>query len=221
MVTLSPVPVPGPFITLEGPDGSGKSSLLSRLAEVLRARGLDVVTTREPGSTPLGERIRSILLDTEPKIDHTGRADALLFAAARTQHVDEVIRPAIARGAIVLCDRYADSSMAYQGAGSEIPMDEMRALHQFATGGLWPDLTILLDLPVEVGLSRKSDEVTRFEAYHDVAYHERVRAAFLGFAAAEPERYAVVDATLAPDAVLSATADAVARLADRWPGLRG
>ena len=220
MVTPS-APVTGPLITLEGPDGSGKSSLLPRLAAVLRARGLDVVTTREPGSTPLGERIRSILLDTEPKIDHTGRADALLFAAARTQHVDEVIRPAIARGAIVLCDRYADSSMAYQGAGSEIPMDQMRALQQFATGGLWPDLTILLDLPVEVGLARKSDEVTRFEAYHDVAYHERVRAAFLGFAAAEPERYAMVDATRSPDAVLAATADAVARLANRWPGLRG
>lgn len=213
-------PARGPFITLEGPDGSGKSSLLPRLGAVLRERGLDVRTTREPGSTPLGERIRSILLDTEPKIDHTGRADALLFAAARTQHVDEVIRPAIARGQIVLCDRYADSSMAYQGAGSQIPMAEMRALQQFATGGLWPDLTILLDLPVEVGLGRKSDEVTRFEAYHDIAYHERVRAAFLSFAEAEPERYAIVDATLAPDAVLAATVEALTRLGDRWPGLR-
>jgi dTMP kinase len=214
-------PARGPFITLEGPDGSGKSSLLPRLGDVLRARGLDVVTTREPGSTPLGERIRSILLDTEPKIDHTGRADALLFAAARTQHVDEVIRPAIARGAIVVCDRYADSSMAYQGAGSQIPMAEMRALQQFATGGLWPDLTILLDLPVEVGLARKSDEVTRFEAYHDVAYHERVRAAFLGFAAGEPARYAVVDATADPATVLASAAGAFVRLADRWPDLRG
>jgi dTMP kinase len=221
VVTPSADPHRGPFITLEGPDGSGKSSLLTRLAAVLRARGLDVVATREPGSTPLGERIRSILLDTQPKIDHTGRADALLFAAARTQHVDDVIRPAIARGAIVLCDRYADSSMAYQGAGSQIPLVEMRALQQFATGGLWPDLTILLDLPVAVGLARKSDEVTRFEAYHDVAYHERVRAAFLGFAAAEPNRYAIVDATLSPDAVLAAAADALARLADRWPELRG
>lgn len=211
----------GPFITLEGPDGSGKSSLLPRLASALRARGLDVHTTREPGSTPLGERIRSILLDTEPRIDHTGRADALLFAAARTQHVDAVIRPAIARGAVVLCDRYADSSMAYQGAGSGIPMDEMRALQQFATGGLWPDLTILLDLPVDVGLARKSDEVTRFEAYHDRAYHERVRAAFIGFAAAEPARYAVVDATAAPEAVLGAALAAVDRLAARWPELRG
>ncbi len=221
MDTPSPAPARGPFITLEGPDGSGKSSLLPRLAALLRERGLDVVTTREPGSTPLGERIRSILLDTEPRIDHTGRADALLFAAARTQHVHEVIRPALARGAIVLCDRYADSSMAYQGAGSQIPLDEVRTLQQFATGGLWPDLTILLDLPVEAGLARKRDEVTRFEAYHDLAYHERVRAAFLAFAAAEPARYAVVDATRNPDAVLAASATALDRLADRWPALRG
>ena len=221
MVTPSLPQARGPFITLEGPDGSGKSSLATRLAAVLRARGLNVVATREPGSTPLGERIRSIVLDTEPKIDRTGRADALLFAAARTQHVDEVIRPALDRGAIVLCDRYADSSMAYQGAGSQIPMAEMRALQQFATGGLWPDLTILLDLPVEVGLSRKSDEMTRFEAYHDVAYHERVRAAFLGFASGEPARYAVLDATADRTTVLTAAAAAVERLADRWPELRG
>jgi dTMP kinase len=214
--TPSPAPKRGPFITLEGPDGSGKSSLLPRLAAALRARGCDVVATREPGSTPLGERIRSILLDTEPKIDHTGRADALLFAAARTQHVDEVIRPALARGAIVLCDRYADSSMAYQGAGSEIPLDEVRALQQFATGGLWPDLTVLLDLPVEEGLARKREEMTRFEAYHDVAYHERVRAAFLGFAAVEPQRYAIVDARQDETQVLAEAIAAIDRLADRF-----
>jgi dTMP kinase len=211
--------VRGPFITLEGPDGSGKSSLMPRLASVLRAHGLDVVTTREPGSTPLGERIRALVLDTEPKIDRSGEADALLFAAARAQHVTEVIRPAIARGAVVLCDRYADSSLAYQGGGSGVPMDELRAVQHFATGGLLPDLTILLDLPVELGLARKSDEVTRFEAYHDVAYHERVRATFLGFAAAEPGRYVVVDAAVAPDAVLAGAVAALARLADRWPGL--
>jgi dTMP kinase len=217
----SPVPGRGPFITLEGPDGSGKSSLLPRLAAVLRGRGVEVVTTREPGSTPLGERIRALVLDTEPRIDRTGRADALLFAASRAQHVDEVIRPALARGAAVVCDRYADSSLAYQGAGSGIPMGQMRAVQRFATGGLVPDLTILLDLPVEAGLARKQDEVTRFEAYHDVAYHERVRAAFLGFAADEPGRYAVVDATLDHDAVLTAAAGTLARLADRWPAAAG
>ena len=193
---------PGVFITLEGPDGSGKSSLLQTLAAALRDAGCDVVATREPGSTPLGEQVRRLVLDTEPKIDRTGRADALLFAASRAQHVEEVIRPALARGAVVLCDRYADSSLAYQGAGSGVPMDELRAVQRFATGGLVPDLTVLLDLPVEAGLERKAAEVTRFEAYHDLAYHERVRAAFLGFAAEEPERYAVVDATLDAAGVL-------------------
>jgi dTMP kinase len=202
----------GVFITLEGPDGSGKSSLLLPLGTALRDAGCDVVTTREPGSTPLGEQVRRLVLDTEPKIDRTGRADALLFAASRAQHVEEVIRPALARGAVVICDRYADSSLAYQGAGSGVPMDELRAVQRFATGGLLPDLTVLLDLPVEAGLARKSAEVTRFEAYHDLAYHERVRAAFLGFAADEPARYAVVDAVQPAAAVLAAAVEAVRRL---------
>ena len=205
----------GVFITLEGPDGSGKSSLLLPLGDALRAAGCDVVTTREPGSTPLGEQVRRLVLDPEPRIDRTGRADALLFAASRAQHVEEVIRPALARGAVVVCDRYADSSLAYQGAGSGVPMDELRAVQRFATGGLVPDLTVLLDLAVEVGLARKSAEVTRFEAYHDVEYHERVRAAFLGFAADEPGRYAIVDAAQPADAVLAAAIAAVRRLAAR------
>jgi dTMP kinase len=208
----------GVFITLEGPDGSGKSSLLTGLSAALRDAGCDVVATREPGSTPFGELVRRMVLDPDPPIDRTGRADALLFAASRAQHVDEVIRPGLARGAVVVCDRYADSSLAYQGAGSGVPMDELRAVQHFATGGLAPDLTILLDLPVEHGLRRKAAEITRFEAYQDVAYHERVRAAFLGFAAAEPERYAIVDAT-APEAdVLAAAIRAVAgRLGNRVP----
>ncbi|HET7831245.1 MAG TPA: dTMP kinase [Candidatus Limnocylindrales bacterium] len=202
----------GVFITLEGPDGSGKSSLLRSLSAWLEAAGCDVVATREPGSTPLGEQIRKLVLDTEPKIDRTGRADALLFAASRAQHVDEVIRPALARGAIVVCDRYADSSMAYQGAGSGVPMDELSAVQRFATGGLVPDLTILLDLPVDAGLARKSAEVTRFEAYHDTDYHQRVRDAFLAFAAAEPDRYAIVDATRDEAGVLAASVAALRRL---------
>jgi len=211
--------MPGAFITLEGPDGSGKSSLMPRLAAVLRRGGCEVVETREPGSTPLGEQIRRLVLDTEPRIDRTGLADALLFAAARAQHVTDVIRPALARGAVVVCDRFADSSLAYQGAGSGVPMDELRAVQRLATGGLVPDLTILLDLPVEAGLGRKSAEVTRFEAFQDLAYHERVRAAFRAFAVAEPERYAIVDATGDEAAVLAGAVDAVRRVAARLPCL--
>ena len=207
------------FITLEGPDGSGKSSLMPRLATVLRAGGCEVVTTREPGSTPLGEQIRRLVLDTEPRIDRTGLADALLFAAARAQHVTEVIGPALDRGAVVVCDRYADSSLAYQGRGSGVPMAELAAVQQLATGGLVPDLTILLDIPVEVGLGRKAVEVTRFEAFQDLEYHERVRAAFLGFAAAEPGRYAIVDATGDEAAVLAGAVSAVGRIAHRLPCL--
>lgn len=202
----------GVFVTLEGPDGSGKSSLLRSLCAWLVEAGCDVVATREPGSTPLGEQVRKLVLDTEPKIDRTGRADALLFAASRAQHVEEVIRPALERGAIVVCDRYLDSSMAYQGAGSGVPLDELAAVQRFATGGLVPDLTILLDLPVDAGLARKSAEVTRFEAYHDTAYHQRVRDAFLGFAAAEPGRYAVVDATRDEAGVLEASIEALRRV---------
>lgn len=212
--------MPGVFITLEGPDGSGKSSLLRRLSAHLAAAGCDVVATREPGSTPLGEQVRRLVLDTEPKIDRTGLADALLFAASRAQHVADVIRPALERGAVVVCDRYADSSMAYQGAGSGLPMDELAAVQRFATGGLVPDLTILLDLPVEVGLSRKSAEVTRFEAFQDRAYHERVRAAFLAFAAAEPGRYVTLDATQDEAAVLADAVATLERVADRAPCLR-
>ena len=208
------------FITLEGPDGSGKSSLLRRLGAHLATAGCDVVATREPGSTPLGDQVRRLVLDTEPRIDRTGLTDALLFAASRAQHVADVIRPALARGAIVVCDRYLDSSMAYQGAGSGLPMDELAAVQRFATGGLVPDLTILLDLPVEVGLARKSAEVTRFEAFHDHAYHQRVRDAFLAFAAAEPGRYATVDATRDEDAVLADAIATLDRIADRAPCLR-
>jgi dTMP kinase len=218
-VPPSDQPHTGVFVTLEGPDGSGKSSLLSQLGARLEAAGCVVVCTREPGSTPFGELMRRLVLDTDPPVDRGGRADALLFAASRAQHVEDVIRPALARGAVVLCDRYADSSLAYQGAGSGVPLDELRAVQHFATGGLVPDLTILLDLPVEVGLSRKSAEITRFEAFQDLAYHERVRAAFLGFAAAEPHRYAIVDATAPLAEVLEAAVEAIGRLGGRAPCL--
>lgn len=215
---------PGVFITLEGPDGSGKSSLAPRLADALRDRGCDVVLTREPGSTRLGERIRDLLLSTEPGLGHTGVADALLFAAARAQHVTEVIGPALERGAVVVCDRFADSSIAYQGHGSGVPLPELGVVQRLATGGLVPDLTLLLDLPVEAGLRRKSGEgteVTRFEASFDVAYHERVRRAFLDFAAAEPARYVVLDAARDADEVLAAALAAIASSGLPSPCLRG
>lgn len=210
----------GVFITLEGPDGSGKSSLAARLASVLRTGGCEVVLTREPGSTPLGEQLRRLVLDTEPAIERTGTADALMFAAARAQHVAEVIRPALERGALVVCDRFADSSLAYQGHGSGVPIEALRVVQRLATDGLVPDLTLLLDLPVEEGLRRKSAEVTRFEASFDLDYHQRVRDAFLAFAAAEPARFAVLDATGDAPTVLADALTVIGRVADRMPCLR-
>lgn len=194
----------GWFITLEGPDGSGKTLVAARLADALGALGRRVVLTREPGGSTVGDRVRSMVLDhhpEDPPLDH--RADALLFAAGRAQHVAEVIEPALARGDVVISARYADSSMAYQGYGLRLPLTELRRIQDFATGGRWPDLTLLLDLPVEVGLARKQDdEQTRFEAAFDLAYHRRVRDGFLAMAAAEPERYRVIDATLPVETVI-------------------
>lgn len=194
----------GRFITLEGPDGSGKTLHAARLAEALRARGHDVVLTREPGGTSLGERIRTLLL-TRGAAPLGPRTDALLFNAARAQHVWEVVDPALAAGRIVVCARYADSTLAYQGHGSGVPLDELRALIAIATGGRTPDRTILLDLPVEAGLRRKSpdDTETRFETAFDVAFHLRVRAGFLAMATAEPNRWTVVDADRDADSVFA------------------
>jgi dTMP kinase len=204
----------GVFITFEGPEGSGKTTQAARLAEALGSAGLPVVLTREPGGTEIGERIRTILLagdHDQSAIDP--RADALLFNAARAQLVADVISPALERGSVVICARYADSTVAYQGAGRGIAIAELRELEAFATIGLKPDLTILLDLPVQVGLRRKEGaEQTRFETGYDLAFHERVRAGFLGLAEREPERFAVVDAGRSPDEVFAAVSAAVARL---------
>lgn len=208
----------GWFITIEGPEGGGKTSQ----AEILRSRlaeaGLTVNLVREPGGTPAGELIRGILLAPEAG-RLTAQADALLFNAARAQLVADVIRPALERGEVVLSARFADSTLAYQGFGSGSPLDELRALERFATGGLRPDLTILLDLAVELGLGRKvGTEVTRFEAGLDLAFHRRVRDGFRALAAAEPERFVVVDAAAPSDVVSSAILGA---LVDRLPGLIG
>ncbi len=193
---------PGRFITIEGPDGSGKTSQAARLAEALRERGFDVVLTREPGGTALGDRVREIVL-TRGREPIAPRADALLFNAARAQHVFEVIDPALAAGRVVVCARYADSTLAYQGYGEGVPLDELREIIRIATAGRTPDRTILLDLPVEAGLRRKSpdDHETRFETVFDLGFHERVRAGFLEMARAEPKRWVVVDADRTPDEI--------------------
>jgi dTMP kinase len=161
-----------------------------------------VVLPRAPGGTPLGEAIRELLLHPARGRDHDPLADALLFNAARAQLVRTVIRPALERGATVVSTRFADSTLAYQGYGAGLPIDGLRAVEDLATGGLRPDRTILLDLPAEAGLARKhEDELTRFETAFDLAFHRRVRDGFRALAAAEPDRFVVVDALQPPDVV--------------------
>ena len=208
-------PARGWFITIEGPEGAGKTTQAARLETWLRDAGWAVVRTREPGGTRLGERLRDLLLEggaADAPIDPL--ADALLFNAARRQLVGEVIAPALLDGVSVVCARFADSTLAYQGYGSGLDLDTLRSLESVATGGLRPDLTILLDLPVEVGLARKTQAIdrTRFETGFDVAFHRRVRDGFLALANGDPGRFTIVDATLAEDAVWSAVMAAVGRL---------
>lgn len=182
----------GLFITFEGPEGAGKSVQVDALATWFRARGSEVVTTREPGGTALGNQIRAILLrggDVAPM------TEALLLSAARYQHVRDVIRPALDRGAVVISDRYADSTLAYQGGGHGLDLASLRHLQELATDGLAPDLRILLDVPVAVGLARRfvdAASVNRIDRA-PVAFHERVRSAFLRLAADDPAGWAVVD----------------------------
>jgi len=189
-------PPRGRFITLEGPEGSGKTTAARHLTEWLRGRGAPVVLTHEPGGTPLGEEIRRIVLHMRGMSDDLDpRADALLYAAGRAQHVARVIRPALERGEWVVCARYSDSSLAYQGAGYGNDLGEVRRLQDFATFGLRPDLTLLLDVPVEVGLdrTRRRAEWNRFEDTEAVAFFEQVRAAYLRLADEEPDRMKVVN----------------------------
>jgi dTMP kinase len=186
----------GLFVTFEGPEGGGKSTQIRRLADHLTQRGIAVVVTREPGGTALGEAVRELLLGSRHS-DMLPETEALLNSAARAQHVAEVIRPALAQGKVVLCDRYLDSTLAYQGAGRGLSIDDLVTLQSFATCGLWPDLTFLLDLPVEVGLSRRvasGEPLNRFDA-DSRAFHERVREYFLNAASADPGRWRVIDAT--------------------------
>jgi dTMP kinase len=210
-VTVPGSPIRGWFITIEGPEGSGKTTQATALAGHLVGRGLDVHVTREPGGTWLGERIRDVLLartgSTAPTDPLT---DALLFNAARRQLVAEVVRPSLDAGRTVVCARFADSTLAYQGFGAGVALERLRALEMAATDGLKPDLTILLDLPVADGLARKAPhDVTRFEAEFDLAFHQRVRDGFLALAAAERDRFAVVDAAAStPDVTIGVLAAA-------------
>ncbi len=201
-------PRTGRFITLEGPEGGGKTLQAERLAVALEGRGHVVRLTREPGGTHLGEQLRDILLGRADS-PIAPRADALLFNAARAQLVAEVIGPALDAGEVVVCARFADSTLAYQGYGAGLPIDDLRTLADVATGGLAPDRTILLDVAPEVGLARKDADRTRFETAYDLAFHERVRAGFLALAAAEPARFVVVDAGADRDAVTARVLEAV------------
>lgn len=177
------------FITLEGPEGSGKTSHLMALARYLEGRGLRVYCTREPGGTPIGEQIRAVIHDLRNQEMHP-RTETLLYQAARAQLVEQEIRPRLAAGEWVLCDRYADSTLAYQGYGHRQDLEQVRTLIRYATGGLMPDLTFLLDVAVEIGLRRKQQngaEWNRLDAYA-LEFHQRVRRGYLELAAAEPGR---------------------------------
>jgi dTMP kinase len=205
----------GLFIVLEGPDGAGKSVQARMLAERLRERGLRVTWTREPGGTPLGEQVRQILLDPAD-VARSPVADALLFNAARSQLVADVILPALQRGEVVVLDRYATSTLAYQGYGSGVDREILALVARLATGDLQPDMVVVLDVPVEVGLARRdaghAEELTRFEdaSRHDIAFHQRVRDGYLAMAAADPERWVVVAGSRDVDAV----AEDVSRVVD-------
>lgn len=198
------------FITFEGPEGSGKSSQLPALAEFLRQQGRAITTTREPGGTEIGNQVRAVLMSLQ-NTAMMPRTEALLFCAARAQLVEQVIRPALGRGEVVLSDRYADSTLAYQGFGRGCNLDELRSLLNFATGGLWPDLTLLMDVPVEEGLRRKRSgggEWNRLDAW-EVALHQRIRQGFLGLARQNPERWIIIDASQSAEMVQLALRQAV------------
>lgn len=202
----------GRFITFEGIDGSGKSTQLGLLQSALSARGLDIVRTLEPGGTALGRKLREAFLETDEAV--TPMAELLLFAADRAQHVNFLIRPAMADGKIVISDRYADATVAYQGAGRGFDADVIRSVIDLATGGLKPDLTLFYDLPVDIAIARASnrngDEAknNRMDAEtHD--FYERVRSKYLEIAAREPERFKVIDATGTPEEIFRKTIEVV------------
>lgn len=183
------------FITFEGPDGSGKTTQLNLLMPVLESMDLDVIRTREPGGTDIGNQIREVIMNMKNK-SMDPRTEILLFCASRAQLVEELIRPSLSAGKIILCDRYADSTLAYQGYGHGLDRQALSALLSFATGGLKPDLTLLFDISAEAGLRRRQSNHEEWNRMDDYAlrFHERVRSGYLEMAAAEPSRWVVINA---------------------------
>lgn len=199
------------FITIEGPEGSGKSTATETVINKLRELGYDVVKTREPGGTPISEQIRNVILDKENKT-MDGRTEALLYAAARRQHLVEKVWPAVKEGKIVVCDRYIDSSLAYQGGARGLGIDNIININMFATDNTWPDLTLLFDIPPEIGLERisanKNREVNRLDL-ETLEFHKNVRQTFLDLAKRYPERFVIIDASKSREEVAQDALDAI------------
>jgi dTMP kinase len=208
----------GKFITLEGPEGSGKSTQAKTLIQRLAERGVEAVYTREPGGTMLGEAIRNILQHNQAGESPCERAELLLFEASRNQLVEKVIRPNLEKGIWVICDRFMDSTTAYQGYGRGLPVEEIQSINRFTVNGLSPDLTLLLDLDVAAGFERiaqrylaRGESADRFEQ-EERSFHERVRAGYLKLAGQSPERFRIINAAQQSDAVASDIWNAVGKL---------
>ena len=199
------------FITIEGPEGSGKTTATNKVIEELTRRGYDVIRTREPGGTPISEQIRNVILDKE-NTAMDPRTEALLYAAARRQHLVEKVWPLTKEGKIVVCDRYIDSSLAYQGGARGLGIDNIININMFATENTWPDLTLLFDIKPEIGLARinanANREVNRLDL-EKIDFHNKVRQTFLDLAARFPERFVIIDASQSREEVAKATMDAI------------
>ena len=199
------------FITLEGPEGSGKTTAVEAAVKKLEEMGYQIVRTREPGGTPISEQIRNVILD-KGNTAMDGRTEALLYAASRRQHLVEKVWPALKEGKIVICDRYLDSSLAYQGGARELGVEEVLNINLFATENTWPDLTLLFDIKPEIGLARinanSNREVNRLDL-EKIEFHNKVRESFLALAKRFPDRYVIIDASKSRDEVAKATMEAI------------
>ena len=199
------------FITLEGPEGSGKTTAVEAAVKALQEKGYEIVRTREPGGTPIAEQIRNVILD-KANTNMDPRTEALLYAASRRQHLVEKVWPALKEGKIVICDRYLDSSLAYQGGARGLGVDEVLNVNLFATENTWPDLTLLFDIKPEVGLARiasnASREVNRLDL-EKLEFHNKVRDTFLALAKKYPDRYVIIDASQSREEVAKATLEAI------------